>query len=217
MKRGIFITLEGADGCGKSTQAPGLARFLRSFGRPVIHTREPGGSPFAENLRRIILDPNMEIEPMAELMLYEAARAQHTAAILAPALKKGALVLCERYVDATVAYQGYGRRLDLKMISKLNALATQGLMPRLTLVLDIPLAESLKRCNKREGGRDRMEKAAGGLQARVIGAYRKLARQNPKRVRLISGLGSTGEVGERLQRCVGEFLRPLISQKYRGR
>lgn len=206
MKKGIFITLEGADGCGKTTQAPLLARFLQTFNRKVVHSREPGGTAFAEQLRSIILDPKLDIQPVAELLLYQAARAQHTAMTVLPALKAGALVLCERYIDATLAYQGYGRGLDRDMIHQLNDLSTQHLLPHLTLVLDVPLAESLRRRAQRQQGPDRMEKASQAFHARVIKGYRSLARQEPKRIKLISGLGSPEAVQKRLQNCVQDFL-----------
>ena len=207
MRKGIFITLEGCDGCGKSTQAPRLADFLSSFERSMVHTREPGGTPFAEQLRKIILNPDLEITPVAELMLYEAARSQHLVSTIVPALNKGFLVLCERYIDATVAYQGYGRKLSLKMIQQLNALATGNLMPDLTLVLDLPVEQGLERARVRCQLPDRMEQQDLAFHRRVRAGYKAIARQFPKRVRLVSGIGTIDEVQRRLQKECQKILK----------
>ncbi|MBR4355890.1 MAG: dTMP kinase [Elusimicrobiaceae bacterium] len=134
MKKGKFIVLEGPDRCGKSTQAKLLLNYLIEQGNDVILTREPGGTPTAERMRQIVLEPGLEITPMAELFLYEASRAQHTQEKILPALKAGKTVLCERYTMSTCAYQGYGRGIDLKTIQTLNRIATLGTVPDLTLV-----------------------------------------------------------------------------------
>ncbi len=134
MKKGKFIVLEGPDRCGKSTQAKLLVNYLIEQGKDVLLTREPGGTPTAEQIRQIVLQPGMNITPMAELFLYEASRAQHTEEHILPALEAGKTVICERYTMSTCAYQGYGRGIDLKVIDKLNKIATLGLVPDLTLV-----------------------------------------------------------------------------------
>lgn len=134
MKRGKFIVLEGPDRCGKSTQAKLLYNYLVEKGFEVVLTREPGGTPTAEKIRQILLEPEMDVRPMAELLLYEASRAQHTQEKIIPALQAGKMVLCERYTMSTCAYQGYARGLDLKVIDTLNQIATTGLTPDLTLV-----------------------------------------------------------------------------------
>ena len=134
MKKGKFIVLEGPDRCGKSTQAKLLVNYLIEQGKDVLLTREPGGTPTAEEIRQIVLQPGMNITPMAELFLYEASRAQHTEEHILPALKAGKTVICERYTMSTCAYQGYGRGIDLKIIDELNKIATLGLVPDLTLV-----------------------------------------------------------------------------------
>ena len=134
MKKGKFIVLEGPDRCGKSTQAKLLLNYLIEQGNDVILTREPGGTPTAERMRQIVLEPGLEITPMAELFLYEASRAQHTQEKIIPALEAGKIVLCERYTMSTCAYQGYGRGINLKTINTLNKIATLGLVPDLTLV-----------------------------------------------------------------------------------
>lgn len=132
--RGKFIVLEGPDRCGKSTQAKMLYNQLVARGKEVILTREPGGTPTAEKIRQIVLEPGLDVRPMAELLLYEASRAQHTQEKILPALEAGKTVICERYTMSTCAYQGYGRGIDLKIIDTLNKIATLGTVPDLTLV-----------------------------------------------------------------------------------
>lgn len=132
--RGKFIVLEGPDRCGKSTQAKMLYNQLVARGKEVILTREPGGTPTAEKIRQIVLEPGLDVRPMAELLLYEASRAQHTQEKILPALEAGKIVICERYTMSTCAYQGYGRGIDLKIIDTLNKIATLGTVPDLTLV-----------------------------------------------------------------------------------
>ncbi|WP_428074377.1 dTMP kinase [Candidatus Avelusimicrobium luingense] len=134
MPKGKFIVLEGPDRCGKSTQAKLLVNYLLEQGKDVLLTREPGGTPTAEKIRQIVLEPKVNITPMAELLLYEASRAQHTQEKIIPALEAGKIVICERYTMSTCAYQGYGRGIDLKIIDTLNKIATLGLSPDLTLV-----------------------------------------------------------------------------------
>lgn len=131
---GKFIVLEGPDRCGKSTQAKMLFNTLLEHGKEVVLTREPGGTPTAEKIRQIVLEPGLDVRPMAELLLYEASRAQHTQEKILPALKEGKIVICERYTMSTCAYQGYGRNIDLKVINTLNRIATLGLAPDLTFV-----------------------------------------------------------------------------------
>lgn len=134
VSKGKFIVLEGPDRCGKSTQAKMLVNHLISCGKDVVLTREPGGTPAAEKIRQIVLEPNLDVRPMAELLLYEASRAQHTQEKILPALAEGKIVICERYTMSTCAYQGYGRGIDLGVIDTLNKIATLGTQPDLTLV-----------------------------------------------------------------------------------
>ena len=174
---GALIVLEGPDRSGKSTQAALLVRDLRSRGLSVVHTREPGGTGFAEAIRRILLDPRHKVQPLAELLLYEAARAQHTQERLVPALKAGAVVVCERYTLATLVYQGEARGLDIPMIRRLNAIATGGLKPDLTLVLDVPDREFHRRQSRRA---DRLELESRRFRRRVRKGYRRLAKTEPR-------------------------------------
>lgn len=176
-RRGIFIVLEGADKSGKSTLAGFLARRLGARGIPVTHTREPGGTSFAEAVRRILLNPERRVHPLAELFLYEAARAQHTHELIRPALNAGRLVLCERYTLATLVYQGCARGLPLPLIRRLNRAATGGLRPDLTLALDIPEREFGRR--KRRRPLDRLEKESSLFRRKVRRGYRRLVRREP--------------------------------------
>lgn len=182
---GIFITLEGPDGSGKSTQALLLIRFLKKAGFKVLHTREPGGDRVAESIRRLLLSPNNQIVPEAELFLYWASRAQHVQKVIDPALAKGWIVICERFSDATVAYQGYGRGVDLALIRKMNRLAAGGLTPDLTFLLDIPPAKGLKKVIEAKGRKDRFELEKLSFHKRVRQGYLVLAAREPRRIKKI--------------------------------
>jgi dTMP kinase len=180
--RGLFIVFEGPDKSGKSTQAKLLVERLRALGQDVVHTREPGGTSFAEEIRRILLSTEHHVEPLAELLLYEAARAQHTEETLRPALAKGSLVVCERYTLSTEVYQGYARGIDKKLISAANELATGGLAADFTFVIDIPTREFDSRDLKRD--HDRLESEPEAFRRKVREGYRKLS---PKSAVLLDG------------------------------
>ncbi|MCK5106735.1 MAG: dTMP kinase, partial [Elusimicrobiales bacterium] len=137
-KKGIFIIFEGPDRSGKSTQAKLLVKWLEEKNRKVVLTREPGGTKLSENIRKILLDPHSSISPLSELFLYEAARAQHTSDTIMPALKKGQVVISDRFTLASIAYQGYGRKLPIKTVETLNRIATDGLKPDIIIILNIP-------------------------------------------------------------------------------
>jgi dTMP kinase len=203
--KGIFITVEGPDGSGKSTQARLLCRLLSRAGLRVVHTREPGGTSIAEAVRRVLLHPSSRIAPMTELLLYEAARAQHIAEVVRPALERGRTVVCERYTDATVAYQGWGRQLPLSRIRDLNRIATGGLRPDLTLLLDVPVKEGLLRA--RRGGGDRLERESSEFHRRVRRGYLALARREPRRIRLIPWEPGVERVRALVRRAVEPLLR----------
>lgn len=192
------MTLEGPDGSGKTTQCRLLASALRKEGFRVVHTREPGGVSFAEALRRVLLNPRHRIHPVAELLLYEAGRAQHTREVIRPALASGKIVLCERYADASLAYQGYGRGLPLSDIRRLNRIATGGLKPDLTIVLDGGHAIGRRA--------DRMERAGRAFQRRVSAGYRALARREPDRFRIVPARGAVEELHRRILREVRSLL-----------
>ncbi|MBI3298060.1 MAG: dTMP kinase [Elusimicrobia bacterium] len=176
--KGVFIVLEGPDKSGKSTQAKRLASALRARGREVVHTREPGGTSLAEAVRRVVLDPALEVHPLAELLLYEAARAQHTAELIRPALARGAVVVCERYTLATLVYQGLARGLGVPLAKRVDRAATGGLEADLTVVLDIPETLFAKRDPSR--AHDRLERESTAFRRRVRQGYRTLARRLPR-------------------------------------
>jgi dTMP kinase len=201
---GRFIVLEGPDKSGKSTQARLLLRHLRRQGLACLHTREPGGTGLAEAIRAVLLDPHQKIAPLAELFLYEASRAQHTREKILPALKKGSWVLCERYTLATFAYQGHARGLSMAMIRTLDRIATGGLRPDLTIVLDIPESEFASRDRGRK--LDRLERESLAFRKRVREAYRRLARTEPGCV-LINGRRPLAEVHEEIVSRVARLRR----------
>ncbi len=181
MKRsGLFIVFEGPDKSGKSTQARLLADTLKGRGHAVLHTREPGGTSVAEGVRRVLLDPSLTIDPLAELFLYEASRAQHTQEKLIPALKAGMIVISERFTMSTDAYQGVARGLGLKTTTALNRIATSGLKPDLTILLDIPVNEFDTRDQGRE--LDRLERENGEFRLKVRKGYLKAAKADSRAV-----------------------------------
>ena len=205
-----LITCEGIEGSGKSTQILHLANHLRSRGREVVVTREPGGCPIADAIRRILLDPsNQQLCANAELLLYAAARAQHVEEVIRPALAKGAIVLCDRYIDATIAYQGFGRGLDLTLIEQLNQVASRGLLPDLTLLFDLPVATGLRRALARNAvaleDEGRFEAESLAFHQRVRAGYLQCASQL-KRFSIVDATGRPEEVAERVERIVDAFL-----------
>ena len=192
---GIFITFEGVEGCGKTTQLKLLKKRLEDAGTKVTATREPGGCPIADQMRAILLDANNSaITPLAELLLYAAARAQHVQEVIVPALERGETVLCDRFTDATVAYQGHGRELDLDVIGLLNGLATGGVSPALTILIDCPvelgLSRALSRIEAAAGAREeRFELESVRFHERVRAGYLALAAAQPERFVVVDGSG----------------------------
>jgi len=180
--RGIFITIEGPEGSGKSTHSRLLRDFLRRRGYRVLHTREPGGTKISEAVRKILLHRNNKaMGDVCELFLFLAARAQIVEEIIKPALKKGYVVICDRFHDATVAYQGYGAGLDLKLIEEMGNLATKGIKPDLTVLLDVETKRGLRRA----GAKDRIETKSLEFHKRVRGGYLALAEREPERIKVI--------------------------------
>lgn len=214
MKRGLFITFEGCEGCGKSTQSLLLFNLLTSHGIAAVHTREPGGTSLAEKVRHILLDPESTISPMAELLLYEAARAQHADELIRPSLKAGKIVICDRYIDATLAYQGYGRKLDRQVIAQLNAIAARDAVPNLTICLDIPVEKGLERARSLKkdpfgGGQgDRLEREEISFHRRVRNGYRALARQFPRRIKILP----TGATVESTHAAIMKIVTPVLAR-----
>ncbi|MEW6555953.1 MAG: dTMP kinase [Elusimicrobiota bacterium] len=184
MRKGFFITLEGPDGCGKTTQSKLLIKKLEKLGFDIVHTREPGGTLFSETIRKILLNPKNRICPLAELLFYEACRAQHTKELILPAIKSGKIVICERYADASVAYQGFGRGLDIETIMQLNKIATDGCEPDLTIYFDADIKKGLARAQKR--GKDRLENENYLFHKKVRNGYRWLAKKFTNRIKEIN-------------------------------
>ncbi len=206
-----FITFEGIDGSGKSTQLRMLASVLRLRGLDVVVTREPGGTPLGEQLRAALLDTEEQVDPLAELLLYAADRAQHVRQLVRPALDTGHIVLSDRYADATFAYQGAGRGFPPALIEEVIALATGGLMPDMTLIFDLPVAESRARDRRRtDDGHsdDRLDAETDEFRTRVRAAYLQIAANDPGRVRVIDASRSIEETHTR----VLESVLPLIDK-----
>lgn len=192
--RGLFITVEGIDGCGKSTQARLIAAALEAAGHDVLRLREPGGVKISEQIREILLDPaNAEMGDVCELLLYEAARAQLVHQVIRPALAAGKTVVCDRFYDSTTAYQAFADGLDRNMVSQANELAVDGCRPDLTLVFDLPVEDALRRRSGREA-EDRLELKGLEFQERVAAGFRAVAVDEPDRVKLIDAGGSIAEV-----------------------
>ncbi len=183
--RGLFISFEGIEGCGKTTQLKRAQRCLEERGLPVLVTREPGGTAVGEAVRGVVLEPlHVGMAPAAELLLYAAARAQHVAEVIRPALHDGRIILCDRYADSTAAYQGAGRGLPAEWLDTLHAIATSGLDPDLTVLLDLSAAVGLERARAR-GLYDRLEHEAIAFHDRVREAFLRLAAEAPKRIKVV--------------------------------
>lgn len=198
---GLFITFEGPDGAGKTTQLRRLASFLTSrLKRPVVTTREPGGTRIGDAIRAILLDPaHAELCREAEMLLYAASRAQHVAERIRPALAAGAVVLCDRYVDASLAYQAYGLGIDPAVVVAVNRFATGGLLPHRTYLLDIDPSEGLRRVRARGGpGADRIEQKALAYHQRVREAFLRLAADDPQRIRVIDASRPEEEIAREI-------------------
>lgn len=200
----LFITFEGGEGCGKSLQAKRLFKRLEVLGIPVLLTREPGGTPLGERISRWLKWSHPDITPLTELMLFNASRAQLVAEVIMPALKEGKIVICDRYTDSTIAYQSYGRGLDLEMVRTLNRDATQGLKPTLTFLLDIPAEDGLARKGDRK--QDRFEQEKISFHRRVRQGYLKLALEEPERWLVIDATQSKDKVTQIIWKKVSKLI-----------
>jgi dTMP kinase len=208
----LFITFEGVEGSGKTTQIRRLQKYLTQKGIACRVTREPGGSPIGEKIRKILLHPDHDqMTPWSELLLYEAARAQHVKEVIEPLLKKGTIVLCDRFNDATVAYQGHGRKIDLGRIEELNRLSSRGLKPDVTFLLDCPSDLGLKRAlrrnetlnNEKEG---RFEREKVQFHHRVRKGYLSIAEKEPGRVKVIDTRQGEEKVFEEIRKVIDRLI-----------
>jgi dTMP kinase len=206
VSKGLFITFEGMDGCGKSTQMRRLAKRLRAAGHAVVESAEPGGSPIGMQIRGILLDSaNHALSPTAELLLYFANRAQNVDQWIVPALSSGSIVLSDRFTDSSLVYQGCGRGLGAETVLELDRIACRGLKPDLTLLIDIDLATSLARAqarNARGNRTDRMEEQGTAFYEKVRDAYLALAAGEPERFRTIDGRDNVGVVAKKIWEVV---------------
>jgi len=201
---GLFISFEGIDGCGKSTQADLLRSYLESKGEQVELLREPGGTALSEQIREILLNPNNEkMDPSTESILLSASRAQLTREIIIPALERGNVVICDRYADSTLAYQGYGRGINLEWLEKLNAFATAGLKPDITLLVDIPVDEALNRMQSKSF--DRIEMEGIEFLDKVRSGYLELTDRFSKRYFMIDGMETIEEMSKKIINKIEEI------------
>jgi dTMP kinase len=213
MRRGKLITFEGIDGCGKTTQMRLLGQHLTERGVTVVSTREPGGTELGRKVRSALLDGGAgSVEPLAELLLYAADRAQHVRRVILPALAEGKVVLSDRFYDATTVYQGYARGFDLKLVNQLNELATGGLKPDLTLLFDLDVETGLKRTMRRADGTgsgadrpDRLDQEPVEFHERVRKAYLEIAASEPQRFRVIPSAGPVEKTFELMIRAVQDL------------
>ena len=194
--RGLFITVEGGEGVGKSTQAALLATRLREAGLGVCEAREPGGTAAGDSVRALLLDPSARLAPLAELLLYEASRAELVTEVVTPAMDRGETVVCDRFFDSSTAYQAYGRGLDPATVGALNLIATGDLVPDATVLLVHDLDEGLARATR--GGADRMELEARAFHARVSEGFREIAIAEPGRVVTVDATGAPDLVAQRV-------------------
>ena len=207
-KAGVFITFEGIDGCGKTTQAALLADTLEAAGREVVCLRDPGSARLSERIRLLLLDPaNSDMCDECELLLYEAARAQMVRERIIPAIERGAVVLCDRFCDSTLAYQSGGRGIERKLVEAANEIGSVGLVPDATLLFHLGVGEALSRAT--QGGADRLEGEGVGFQERVNAAYARIAVEGAPRVRVIDAIGSPEVVRLRVQTALADVLAGL--------
>ncbi len=205
--KGKFIVFEGIDGSGKTTQLNLLAEDLRRRGFTVLDTREPGGTRVGEAIREILLNPAYsELAPRAEALLYAAARAQHVVQVILPALNKGEIVLCDRFIDSSLTYQGFGRGIGVNLLKRINEPATDGLVPDLTIILDSGIENGMERINQSGRDVDRIEREARTFHRKVRSGYLELAAREPGRYRVINANRPVGPVYEDVLMAVEEIL-----------
>ncbi|MDD4893691.1 MAG: dTMP kinase [Candidatus Omnitrophica bacterium] len=202
--QGKFITFEGSEGCGKSTQSKLLYRYLKGKGLKAVYLREPGGNKISEKIRKILLDHrNDSITPVTETLLYMAARAQVVDEIIAPALKQGKIIVCDRFMDSTIAYQGYGLGIDINLIKCVGKFATSGIKPDFTIFLDLPLRKGLR---YRQYTKDRIERRSLNYHSRVLKGYLELAHKDPKRIKIVKVEKDIDKTQSEIRKLVDKLL-----------
>jgi len=202
--RGRFITFEGSEYCGKSTQSKLLYEYLQERGYKVVFLREPGGTAVSEKIRQLLLDTkNKSITNEAELFLYMASRAQTISEVIKPALARGQVVICDRFMDSTIVYQGYGLGMGIELIRSLSNFVTAGIVPDLTILLDLPLEKALNGIQRKK---DRIENRPIEYHRRVKNGYLKLAKQEPKRIKIIQLAQDKNETQDKIRRLVDKLL-----------
>jgi dTMP kinase len=204
-KKGLFITFEGCEGTGKSSQLALLANLLETQRTNFITTREPGGSKEAEKIRTLLLNRRFSIEPLCETLLHMAARYQHLKNIILPALKLKKWVLCDRYTDSTIAYQGYGHRVDLGKIKNLSNIVSGDLKPNITFILDMPAQKALERAKKRKVGFNRYERMNLSFHNRVRRGFLRIAKENPKRCFLLNAENNKQDLHSQIKAIIGKY------------
>lgn len=211
MKKGLFITFEGIEGCGKTTQMNLLSDYLRKEGYPLLKTREPGGTKIGEDIREMLLNPdNKKMAKETEILLYGASRAQHIKELIEPALKSGKIVLCDRYADSTLAYQGFGRKIGITALKKMCPLSLGTIQPDLTILLDLDVKTGLSRIKNRKGGNDRIEKEKIAFHNKVRKGYLKLAKASRGRIKIIRADRKIEEIQKEIRDIL---IKKLYSKK----
>jgi dTMP kinase len=202
-QRGVFITFEGGEGTGKTTQIRRLSDWLKTQGREIVVTREPGGTAEADHIRKLLVEGEPgRWPPLAETLLFYAARDEHLERLIRPTLSRGCWVLCDRFIDSTMAYQGYGRGLGRELIETLDASVVGATRPDLTLILDLPVASGLARAGARGGAEQRFERADLSFHQKLRDAFLEIAKREPKRCKVIDVSGSKDEVEALIRRAV---------------
>ena len=204
MKKGLFITFEGADGCGKTTQSKLVQEYLEQSGYEVVWTREPGAKGLGQKIRELLLHYNGDVAPMCEAFLFLADRAQHIEHLIKPAVESGKIVICDRHTDSTIAYQGYGRGEDIKQLKYLNELATGSIKPDLTFVFDVTTDVAQQRVGDEK---DRMESAGIEFHKKVRQGYLEIAKLEPERVKVIDANNGIEKVFEDTKKILNNFLK----------
>lgn len=210
MRKGLFITAEGMDGSGKTTQIRLMEEYIKKKGLEVVLTREPGGTAISEKIRSIILDPeNTEMADVTEMMLYAASRAQHVEELIKPSVDEGKVIICDRFIDSTYVYQGFGRGIDINRIEEINRIAMKGIFPDITLFFDLSPEIALKRRLGATAG-DRIENENMEFHMKVYEGYKRLAHMYPERIKVVDASREAGEIFEDVKKYLDKSLEVIF-------